>query len=471
MSGKHPSSKRRRSNSSANEPSSRSQKKSRGSGSASTSRSKGKGKGKGKGTGKKKGYRMAKKEVKDKQATGTQGAIRLHCRIMWGLFAQNSIPPPVLPATMAAFNARFSRDDDVDISAHIEDLVENAMPAGEKALAAVVDVQTKALLGRGQIALDTRRMEETHLQLIFNTIARAGLDRWAPDLFGPPESSYNVLHKQIALSTFQSVAKSFGYTHMKVNLNNLLSFNLLSKLYDSFVYNYMTEIARKEATSQGRVGREQMKAVVRNRRVTLADSRSQYLRNQGYRSELVQLAEDPDAHSDDELIPNVSPAKYAIYDKPGRSSLLCGLFRYADGQAKSHDQRSGVREMRTREEPNPSAGPSPWFKRHPENVPIDYFTPDYWNQELTVREKVEYMNNGIVLPLEAHCHSLDSITKWKSLSTDEFMKKFGNDKLALYNMPTEDELARLAEMDEEDEEDEVDEDLMDEDDESGSGSD
>ncbi|KAK7008163.1 hypothetical protein R3P38DRAFT_2552593, partial [Favolaschia claudopus] len=71
---------------------------------------------------------------------------------------------------------------------------------------------------------------------------------------------------------------------------------------------------------------------------------------------------------------------------------------------------------------------SPWFKRHPESVPLNYFTPKYWNQELTVREKVEYMNNGIVLPLEAHCHSLNSITKWKSLSTAEFMKKFGNDK-------------------------------------------
>jgi hypothetical protein len=60
------------------------------------------------------------------------------------------------------------------------------------------------------------------------------------------------------------------------------------------------------------------------------------------------------------------------------------------------------------------------------------------------------MDNGIALPLEEHCQTWENIQQWRSLSTADFMARYGNAKLALYNIPTEDELAMLASMDEDD---------------------
>ena len=93
--------------------------------------------------------------------------------------------------------------------------------------------------------------------------------------------------------------------------------------------------------------------------------------------------------------------------------------------------------------------------RLPLKVPIDYFPPGYWNTELTVKEKIQYMDNGIALPLPEFCESHDEVAKWKTLPADEFMERYGNAKLALYQMPTKEEIA-LA-MAEDDSKDEMDE--------------
>ncbi|KAJ7681573.1 hypothetical protein B0H17DRAFT_1230271 [Mycena rosella] len=70
-----------------------------------------------------------------------------------------------------------------------------------------------------------------------------------------------------------------------------------------------------------------------------------------------------------------------------------------------------------------------------------------------------YATQGsIALPLEEHL----SKTDWKTMSAKAFMKKYGDDVLALYNLPTEEEMAN-ADADDEDEDDGDDEDGMDED--------
>jgi len=48
------------------------------------------------------------------------------------------------------------------------------------------------------------------------------------------------------------------------------------------------------------------------------------------------------------------------------------------------------------------------------------------------------MDNGIALPLPA---KMDPTTDWKTLSEDQFMKRYGNEVLKLYKLPTEEELA------------------------------
>lgn len=63
------------------------------------------------------------------------------------------------------------------------------------------------------IANDISRIPDSHLLLMFRTVASFGLHRWAPELHGAnSESMYNLLHEHIALSTFEQVASGFGYS-------------------------------------------------------------------------------------------------------------------------------------------------------------------------------------------------------------------------------------------------------------------
>jgi hypothetical protein len=76
----------------------------------------------------------------------------------------------------------------------------------------------------------------------------------------------------------------------------------------------------------------------------------------------------------------------------------------------------------------------------PLKVPIDYFSPQFFNS-LSVLERASYMHNGVALPTADLCESWEAISEWKGLGKAEFMAKYGNAKLALYNLPTPAEIA------------------------------
>lgn len=99
------------------------------------------------------------------------------------------------------------------------------------------------------------------------------------------------------------------------------------------------------------------------------------------------------------------------------------------------------RVPRTRKE---ALGASEISRPLPTNVPIDYFTPEFFNS-LSVRERVSYMGNGVALPTANFCETWVDVERWKGLEQAEFMVRYGNAKLALYNLPTAAELARLDE--------------------------
>jgi len=83
-------------------------------------------------------------------------------------------------------------------------------------------------------------------------------------------------------------------------------------------------------------------------------------------------------------------------------------------------------------------------------VPIDWFEAEFWNNSLTVRERVEYVQRGnirIALPAEEFCLTWKDCIAWKSLPKDEFMTKYGNAVLAKYNIPTAEEIERLEQYD------------------------
>lgn len=114
---------------------------------------------------------------------------------------------------------------------------------------------------------------------------------------------------------------------------------------------------------------------------------------------------------------------------------------------------------RTRIHPEPSIGECK-LTRHPLKVPIDYFDPAYFNS-MSVKDRAAYVDNGVALPVPEICVDGAKIKEWKNLPYDKFMEKFGNDTLALYNLPTEAEMEQLDEY-EDDDDDQDDDDQDDE---------
>lgn len=98
--------------------------------------------------------------------------------------------------------------------------------------------------------------------------------------------------------------------------------------------------------------------------------------------------------------------------------------------------------LRVHRKRTPGLGPSEISRTLPQKVPIDFFSPDFFNS-LSVRQRKIYMGNGIALPLPEFCQSWEAVQTWKSLGKAEFMERYGNAKLALYMLPTAAELARL----------------------------
>jgi len=124
---------------------------------------------------------------------------------------------------------------------------------------------------------------------------------------------------------------------------------------------------------------------------------------------------------------------------------------------------SRSRQERQRVDPDPAQLSE--LTALPKRVPIDWFDVDFWNTDLTLRERANYVKNGIIvaLPLEEHCNTWEKCVVWKNLPEEEFMEKFGNAVLERYHIPTEEELAQLEAWDNEDgeNEDEIDDELND----------
>lgn len=100
-----------------------------------------------------------------------------------------------------------------------------------------------------------------------------------------------------------------------------------------------------------------------------------------------------------------------------------------------------VPEMRTvTDPPTPSSALS---RVLPVGVPIDFWDPKFYNEELDVQEKAMYINTGVAFPLGKFCND-ENASKWAKMPAKEFMEKYGNEVLAQYNLPTPEEIAALG---------------------------
>ncbi|KAF9455477.1 hypothetical protein BDZ94DRAFT_1366458 [Collybia nuda] len=337
-------------------------------------------------------WHMSRDDV-PKEAEKLKVALELHLRVLWNLPDQNAVPPKVTNQDKASFDGRFSSEKQVKTTVTTS-LDQNS---GSIHDAQVKVEQLLASLPEGSlISNNIKRIAKPFLLLLFRAVASLGLRRWAPDvLSADPESLYNLLHEHIALTTFERVSSAYGYAHTGLILSCIHDFPLMRKLYRNFVFAYMHKIAKSEEKS----------------------ARINVLKAQGFNKRVVSLALENEAHSDDELGDVNNDTVYFIKEKEGRSTKIKNFFRM---------------------------------------VPIDWFDPTYWNTYLTVRERANYIQDGIyvALPMEEFCDSWGACVAWKNLPAKEFMATYGDNVLKQYNIPTKEEMEQLEEWDNKDESDE-----------------
>lgn len=118
----------------------------------------------------------------------------------------------------------------------------------------------------GQIAKDIAMIPADHIAFVFGAITRAGLKTFHPDVFGPTHSTYNQLHRHLAVSTFHALVSWYGYTALGASVTVAGDYHLLAEMYDNFVFGTLKTNSRKEFNSPGSLGKALGKSNAEKRR-------------------------------------------------------------------------------------------------------------------------------------------------------------------------------------------------------------
>ena len=168
--------------------------------------------------------------------------MKLHIRLLWGLFYPNQPPPTPNDETLHIFALHF----------HNESSLMNAQAGGSLVAPDCVHVGV-SITDHGVVASQLRHIEEHIIEYIQACLSRFGLLAWGPDLCQTPYALYNVTCHIIALDTFKQALTSHAYAHLAPNLAYTKDMVLLIKLYDHFVHHYLQQHYQKECQVPGSV--------------------------------------------------------------------------------------------------------------------------------------------------------------------------------------------------------------------------
>ncbi|KAJ7795186.1 hypothetical protein B0H14DRAFT_113724 [Mycena olivaceomarginata] len=261
----------------------------------------------------------------------------------------------------------------------------------------------------GQIAKDISLMPAEHIAFFFAAVTRAGLKAFHPDVFGPTHSTYNQLHRHFAVSTFQAIAGWYGYTALKVSLTVAQDYHLLCDMYDNFMFGTVENNIHKESNTPGSLSKALVRSNADKRRAQLCDRRYKEAKSKGYRKPILRLMKVKAVHSDDERIPGGDARKKKglnICTKDGRNPIVTAFVRELDGNILKRLECNPNRNRRvpeTRTVTVPPTGSSNLSRILPVGVPIDFFDPHFYNNELDIQEKAMYMKTGVAFPLAQFC--------------------------------------------------------------------
>lgn len=302
--------------------------------------------------------------------------------------SQNQLPPGLDAEKISGYQQRFSNASSIATS--VRGILRNNATAIDAVLAKVTEFRNELPDETSStISGNIRRIPEDHLLYMHCAVATLGLSRWNPDVMSTdPNSMYNILHEQLAIQTFQHIVISHGYAHFGIN-HEKMKMSLLKQLYRSFVYGRMRDLVKRELKSPGSVQRDTVATNMYKRRsdvcrmtiilltlnlqisIQLAVARVQTLVSHSFNPRTVALAEENDAHSDDELRPPPPPAAsvtasssaaaaasssasaavssavvYDIRRKVGRSTKVKTFFRVLDAARAQSTLRMKARYRR-----------------------------------------------------------------------------------------------------------------------------
>ncbi|KAJ7894331.1 hypothetical protein B0H14DRAFT_3854419 [Mycena olivaceomarginata] len=377
------------------------------------------------------------KEV-PKGAKPTQRAFQRFIRALCGLLKQSDVLPSAKDQ-LTHYDKHFDEVDDICV--HVRSLVDASRTAIREAIVRATTIRSDAERLSGPIANDIARISAQHLSSAFTMVLKAGLKGFCPDVNGPAQSTYNQLHRHLAASAFQFLSSTFGLAALNVNNFYGNNYELLCDMYDNFVFGTLATLAQNtkmERCCPGSLSESQKNSTAYKARARLSRSRFDTAHRLKMRKPVQRMAYVQETHSDDEHDNGVP----WVHDKPGRNPTVTRFFlekldveaeEYRKRNAKGGQKKPAVRQR------NPLKPASDIGSVLPPDVPIDFFTPEFYNS------------------LTSHAH-------WLTMGKAEFMKAYGNEVLAQYHVPSAEEIAELhSDADDEEEEEEID--LVDTDDE------
>ncbi|KAJ7056336.1 hypothetical protein C8F01DRAFT_1257602 [Mycena amicta] len=392
---------------------------------------------------------IAPKDV-EPRAKATKDAFLIHIRAFCGLIAADTVLAPV-DDLITHYDKRFDNVD--DFPAHMKTIISlskaHTNEAVRRAKRLRLDSEATAKTG-GTIAAGIALIPAQSLELMFTAAAKAGLLEFHPDVFGPVHSTYNMLHRHLAVSTFQHNVAWFSYTLLGPSVTISSDTALMGEIYDHFVHVTLRKLSRGENNTPGRLTSALAQAAATKRRLTLCDRRFEFLESNNFRKPILRLAYVEACHSDDEreTIVGENNKKKTVQHaraKEYRNSVVGGFFKHQDQELLKRLERDPDSTRKPLERLyEPLLPESKLSKILPRGVPIDIFKPEYYNQ-LDVEERALYANNGVAFPLPEHCN-VNEMPKWKSMPAKEFMKVYGEEVLKLYNRPSQEELEEYRRM-------------------------
>ncbi|KAJ7327476.1 heterokaryon incompatibility protein Het-C-domain-containing protein [Mycena albidolilacea] len=373
------------------------------------------------------------REVPANAKTTQRAFQRFICGIC-GLLTQTDVLPPATEA-QKHYDKRF--DDVDDVREHMRTLVNDSRTAVSAAKELATKLIRDAKLITGPIANDIARIPENHLATVFTMILKAGLKGFCPDLEGPVQSKYNQLYRHLAVSGFQFLSSSFALAALEVNTKIAEDSELLGDMYDNYTYGTLAQKTRMERRRPGSLSdsikhSNEFKARGRLARVRFDTAVRLGLRKPVQRTVFVQ-----EVHSDDE-------------HTSGGTQRTEELDPAAE-QYRQRNAKPGQRKPQTRIRSDSPLPASDFGVILPADVPINYFTPEFFNA-LTLKERARYVNTGVAFPLADFAFD-KAHDGWKTMSKKDFMEMYGNNVLAQYDVPTQEEMDTIPDSDVDDDQD------------------